>query len=224
MLIRLGDTEANAYVAESSHGSGPGVLVFHAWWGLTEDVKHACDQLASEGFTAMAIDYFGGRTASSIEEAEALRGAWDRNSSKALARAAADILLAHEATRGDVIGTIGYSLGASLAVWLADSQPKKVGAVVLYYGLGSGNQAKTRARYLGHFAETDPYVKSARREKLAEKLRDNGRPVEFHMYPGTGHWFAEPGRPDAYDQAASELAWARTIAFLGQSLGDDATT
>ena len=38
--------------------------------------------------------------------------------------------------------------------------------------------------------------------------------TDFHRYPGTRHWFAESDRPAAYDKAAAEIAWDRTVSFL----------
>ncbi len=67
---------------------------------------------------------------------------------------------------------------------------------------------------LGHFAENDPFEPSADVDALQAALRGAGRPAQFHRYPGTGHWFAEPDRTQAYDGAAATLAWQRTLAFL----------
>jgi carboxymethylenebutenolidase len=53
---------------------------------------------------------------------------------------------------------------------------------------------------------------------LEARIRAAGREVEFHVYPGTGHWFVEPDRPDAYDAAAADLVWERTLAFLAAHL------
>jgi dienelactone hydrolase len=39
------------------------------------------------------------------------------------------------------------------------------------------------------------------------------------MYPGTGHWFAEPSR-DAYRPDAAELAFERTVGFLREHLAE----
>jgi carboxymethylenebutenolidase len=41
--------------------------------------------------------------------------------------------------------------------------------------------------------------------------------VTFYRYPDTGHWFFEPDRAQAYNQAAASLAWERTLAFLKRS-------
>ena len=46
-----------------------------------------------------------------------------------------------------------------------------------------------------------------------DALRSAGRDVAIHLYPGTGHWFAEPSR-DAYRADPAELAVDRTVAFL----------
>src|SRR5256885_4742453 len=69
----------SAYLAEPSHGSGPGVLVLHAWWGLTEPFRHICDRLAEAGFVALAPDLYRGKTATTVEEAQALGEALDQD-------------------------------------------------------------------------------------------------------------------------------------------------
>jgi carboxymethylenebutenolidase len=66
---------------------------------------------------------------------------------------------------------------------------------------------------LGHFAEEDPYEDQATVTAFEKGLRDAGRDVTIHTYPGTGHWFAEPSR-NAYRPEAADLAFARTVAFL----------
>jgi hypothetical protein len=54
-------------------------------------------------------------------------------------------------------------------------------------------------------------------DALEQALQSAGRPVTFYRYPGTGHWFFESNRPQAYNQAAASLAWDRTLAFLKRS-------
>ena len=56
-------------------------------------------------------------------------------------------------------------------------------------------------------------------DALEEALKQAGRPVTFYRYSGTGHWFFEPDRPQAYDHAAASLAWERTLAFLKRPAG-----
>jgi carboxymethylenebutenolidase len=51
-------------------------------------------------------------------------------------------------------------------------------------------------------------------DELEAELRQAGCPVTFYCYAGTGHWFYEPDRADAYNEAAANLAWERTLAFL----------
>jgi carboxymethylenebutenolidase len=42
--------------------------------------------------------------------------------------------------------------------------------------------------------------------------------VEFHRYPGTGHWFFEEDVKQAFNAKAAALAWDRTLAFLRRPL------
>lgn len=77
--------------------------------------------------------------------------------------------------------------------------------------------SNSQASYLGHFAENDPFEPLSGVEHLKESLERAERPATIYIYPDVGHWFFEPDRSDAYDAAAAQLAWARTIAFLEQT-------
>jgi carboxymethylenebutenolidase len=113
---------------------------------------------------------------------------------------------------------VGFSMGGFFAVWMARSKPQDLAAVVLFYGTGAGNFAKTRAAFLGHFAEHDTFVSSKLVGKLEQRVRAAGREIETHVYPGTAHWFFEEDRPDAYDPKAAKQAWGRTVRFLKKHL------
>src|SRR5581483_2722411 len=69
----------SAYLAVPEHGSGPGVVVLHAWWDLTDVFKHVCDRLARAGFIALAPDLYHGKTTASVEQAQALGEALDQD-------------------------------------------------------------------------------------------------------------------------------------------------
>jgi carboxymethylenebutenolidase len=212
--------EASGYLALPQAGQGAGVLVLHPWWGLNEFIRGFCDRLAGEGFVVFAPDLYDGRTATTIEEAEQLSGSLDFEATIPVVTGAADYLREHTAVRGTQIGVIGFSMGAAWALLLtAELRPDDMAAVVLFYGnypgIGQDNSfAKTRAAFLGHFAEDDPYEDVADMEATRQDLERAGREVTFYTYPETGHWFFEADRPDAYKQTAAELAWQRTLGFL----------
>lgn len=203
------------FLAAPSAGSGPGVLVLHAWWGLNETVREVCQRLADGGFVAFAPDLYRGELATTIPEAEALSEGLDGEQARADVARAAEFL-SERADPSAPLAVIGFSLGAYYAVALSTSAPDRVGAVVLFYGVGEGDFARSQASYLGHFAENDTYESPTFVHWLENELRSAGRPVIFHHYPNTGHWFFERDRTDAYDEAAATLAWDRTLAFLKQ--------
>ncbi len=119
------------------------------------------------------------------------------------------------------LAVIGFSLGAYYALDLAAADPEHIRSVVIFYGTGGDDFSNASAAYLGHFAENDEYEPQSNVDALEESLRRAGGgslgAVTFYRYPDTGHWFFEPDRPQAYNQAAANLAWERTLAFLKRS-------
>lgn len=217
--LDVGSTGHRAYLALPESRSAPGVLVLHAWWGLTPVFTDVCDRLAAAGYVALAPGlYPGGATAATIVEAEALISGFDEAAVvPPVVLAAAEMVRALSNVTGGPVGVMGFSMGAYWALDLSQRWPDEVPAAVIFYGTNDGDYDTARAAYLGHFAENDPYESLQAVSALEEKMRAAGRAVSFYVYPGTHHWFVEPNRPE-YDPAAAELAWERTIEFLRQQL------
>lgn len=209
-------SKPQGFISVPPSGKGQGVLVLHAWWGLNDTIKAVCNRLAGAGFMAFAPDLYHGKVADTIEGAEALAQSLNGGNRQAEAEIAeaAEYLNGRTEDTDHNLAVIGFSLGANYALDLAATSPEHIGSVVLFYGTGGGDFSSSKATYLGHFAENDPYEPQAGVADLEATLKRAGRPVTFYCYDGTGHWFVEPDRQQAYNQAAANLAWYRTMTFL----------
>ena len=212
------NAQPDGFLAVPPGGSGRGILVLHPWWGLNDTIRTFCSQLAEAGFIAFGADLYHGQLATTIPEAERLRDALDEEQARADIAKAVDFL---SGLAGGELAVIGFSLGAFFALELSVSDPQHIRAVVVFYGTRPGDYSASRAAYLGHFAEADEFESEADVKRLEESLRLAGRPFTFQRYPGTGHWFFEPDRTEAYNPAAASLAWERTLSFLKDNLTVD---
>jgi carboxymethylenebutenolidase len=214
----------SAYLAEPEHRSGPGVLVLHAWWGLTQPFRQICDRLAEAGFVALAPDLYHGKTTAAVEEAEALVAALnqDEEGVRGDIAGAVQVLRQHVAMppaggRGK-LAVVGFSLGGAYALDLSVKEAEEIAAVVSFYASYSGlDYSGSKAAYLCHFAEDDPFEPAESVAQMEQELQAAGRPVTCYTYVGTKHWFFEENRPE-YDAQAARVAWERTIEFLHQRL------
>ncbi|HSM58308.1 MAG TPA: dienelactone hydrolase family protein [Candidatus Sulfomarinibacteraceae bacterium] len=216
----MSNAQPDGYLAAPPDGSGRPVLVLHAWWGLNDTIKDVCRRLAEAGFLAFAPDLYDGRVTDSIEEAETLSQPLFENMEETGARVAqaAAFLDERAGQRGD-LAVLGFSLGAFYALDLSVTAPDLVRSVVVFYGTRPGDYSNSQAAYQGHFADADEFEPQSEVDDLESSLKRAGRPVTFYRYPGTGHWFTEADRAQAYDEAATTLAWERTLAFLQDSTG-----
>lgn len=214
------NNQPQGYLALPAAGSGPGVVVLHAWWGLNATFKDFCERLAGEGFVAFAPDLFHGQIATTTDEAERLSSEADAEVDRVRADVSQSIayLRSLEAATGQALGIVAFSFGAYYALEASVDRPEDVGAVVLFYGSGQMDYAPARAAYLAHFAENDEWEPAEAVAQLEESLRAAGRPATIHSYPGTSHWFFEADRPDAFNEEAAALAWERTVRFLKEKL------
>jgi carboxymethylenebutenolidase len=192
-----------------------GVLVLHPWWGLNDDVRAYAERLRGEGYQVMTPDLYHGRVATTIDAAKALVGELDKDWKRAMT----EVQEAHTklSAQADRVALLAWSMGVWYSWGVAQARPDRVQALVTYYGLGELEAGKALPPILGHFAELDEFESLADVRSTEQKLVESGGVAQFHVYPGTKHWFDEPSRPE-YDKAASELAWQRTVAFLAQYL------
>ncbi len=210
--------QPDGYLAELPGGGDP-VLVLHAWWGLNDTIKTFCDRLATEGFVVFAPDLYHGKVVDTIPDAQAAVNALESSEqgfqqAQATVGEAATFLSRRAGDGRRRLAVVAFSMGVPYALGLAAAAPDLVRKVVLFYGTADADFDAARAAYLGHYAADDPYEPREYVDGLEAAIRAAGRPVTFHHYPNTGHWFFEPDRADAYNGDAADLAWERTVAFL----------
>ena len=219
-----GDTGAG-YLAVPGGGAGgtAGVLVLQEWWGLVEQITRTCDRFAEAGFTALAPDLYHGNSVPLTEPDEAAKAMMAMEMGRAATdlSGAVDELLRR--TGRDAVGVVGFCMGGGLALVLATRRPDAVKAVVPAYGVipwpdAQPDYSVMTAAVLGHAAELDDFFTPEAARQLEAELTGFGKDVVFHHYGGVGHAFFNDDRPEAYDEAAAELLWERTVAFLRDRL------
>jgi carboxymethylenebutenolidase len=214
----MSQTQPEGYLALPPAGTGRPVLVLHPWWGLNDTIRAFCDRLAEAGFVVFAPDLYHGKVTDQIPEAEALARSLDSNKASAEVSQAVSFLMERSGSDASGVAVIGFSLGAAYALDVSASEADRVHSVVVFYGVNGADFTQSKAEYLGHFAENDPYEPQESVQWLENELKQAGRSMTFYNYPGTGHWFFESDRSDAYNQEAASLAWDRTVEFLKRSL------
>ena len=196
----------------------PAVLLIHGSGGLTDVYKGFTSDFARDGFFALALDLFDGRTAKDEATRAVLTNEANSNPAKTAETIAAWIewLKADRRTNGKV-GVVGWSFSARWALEASINTP--VEATVIYVGLvhrGVKDLARLKGPVMLHLAELDHDVSKSGLELFEDTMAEAGKSVQVHWYPGT-HYFPFPTRP-SYDKELAAAAWARTTQFFHTNL------
>ena len=206
----------------------PVVVVIHEIFGLTDWVRAVADQLAADGFIAVAPDLLSGKgpqgRGTESFEGDAVREAIRKLSNDEVAQrlnAVREHALKIPAA-SDKSASIGCCWGGSASFAYAAAQPK-LNAAVVYYGTAPAENetlARINCPVLGLYGEDDARVSSTV-EATVSAMKQLGKSFEHHTYPGAGHGFlrqsAAAERAGA-NHTAAQQAWSRTIAFLKEHL------
>src|ERR1700753_946183 len=219
--------EFSAFVAKPVGTPAPAVVVLHEVFGVNDDIRQTCRELADAGFIAIAPDLFWrqerGVDLNSWSEPEwkkglALYTAYDRDIGVrdivATVRAARQI----EGSSGRV-GVMGFCLGGLMAYLIAARHEPD--AVVAYHG-GATESYLDEARaitapLLMHLAEEDEFISKDAQSRIKGALASVPS-ATVYSYPGQNHAFARPTGVH-YNAQAAALANGRTVAFLAGRLG-----
>ena len=204
----------------------PVVLLVHEIFGLTPWIRAVADQLAKDGFIAVAPDLLSGKgpggggteATSSRDEVVGLVRALKPEEVKARLDAVRAHALALPAASGKS-ATIGFCWGGGQSFAYATVQPA-LDAAIVYYGTSpeTAQLASIKAPVLGLYGGDDARVNTTIEPASAE-MKKLGRTYETEIYAGAGHGFLrdQEGREGA-NRKAAEQAWPRTVAFLKKNL------
>lgn len=202
-------------------GTHPGIVVVQEWWGLNDWIKQQADSLAAHGYVAFAVDLYRGKIAYDEATAHQLMSGLDETDAVKLCRGAADFLRSRQDVRANAVGVIGWCMGGRYAIRLAAADPG-IRACVAYYGAPVTDPAAIQgiqAAMLGNYGGDDQGPSPDQVRAFEAALRKAGKKVDFKIYPGAPHAFANVNNPwGGYRPAAARDAWGRTVAFLEQEL------
>ncbi|MEX2048082.1 MAG: dienelactone hydrolase family protein [Gemmatimonadota bacterium] len=208
--------------------NAPVVIVIQEIYGLSDWIRGVADQLAADGFIALAPDFLsgmgpnGGGTASlgaRDNVVAAVRALTPDETNRRLDAVRAYALTIPSAS--GTIGVVGYCWGGSASFNYAVHQPD-LDAAVVYYGTSPADASaygRISAPVLGLYGEDDQRV-NATIAPAREAMGPLGKSYEVEIYSGAGHGFlrAQADREGA-NLRASGQAWPRTVAFFRQHLG-----
>lgn len=143
--------------------------------------------------------------------------------------AAFDLLAAQPGVDAKRIGIAGHCWGGRVA-WLGACTNPRYKACAVFYGgrvklvMGEGNPPAIelapaiRCPMIGFFGNEDTNPSPEDVNDYDAALTKAGIEHVFHRYDGAGHAFQSFNNPERYRHEASEDAWGKVLAFLGQKL------
>ena len=209
------------------------VLMFGAIWSVTPHIEDLCNELAREGFGAIAPCLFRGTNIPSrAAPAEVLAQTFlDFDDCRCIRDLRAVLNAARAGRLGPVgfaprgIVPLGFCLGGRFAHYIAALDSECAGVVNFYGRLRFSRQANKpflpaemtgliEVPYLGHFAEIDPLIPLGDVDELRTALATRSVPTQIAIYEGARHGFVDPERPTEHHPDAAARAWSATLDFL----------
>ncbi|HEY7907485.1 MAG TPA: dienelactone hydrolase family protein [Thermomicrobiales bacterium] len=233
--FKSGTADIIAYEARPKTGTGPfpGVVVIHENMGLTDHIKDVTRRLAKEGYVGIGVDLLS-------REGGTMAFSNPQDSTTAIGKLSDDQML------GDVAAAVAYLRGTSVGapkvgitgfcfggriVIISAEKVKGFDAAVAFYGQLSTNNAAGRVDptkeaaslecpLMGNYGALDALAQGI--PAFQDAAKASGKPLDFKVFPDTGHAFNNDTRPFAngfgYVPASAQEAWTRTLAWFKKYL------
>jgi carboxymethylenebutenolidase len=221
--IPLGSAKLHTWVEyPDGEAKAPIVIVMQHGPGMDDWQRALADQLALQGFIAIAPDLHsgfgpnGGNYDSFVGTDEVMRAGARITPEEGMRRYKAAYEWGMKLPRANgKSATIGFCAGGGYSFRFAGEVPQ-VNAAVVFYGASPNSEtmARIKAPVLAFYGEDDARVTAAA-EPTAAAMKMLGKSFEFHVYPHATHGFLE-FQDLAGNPAATTDSWGKTIAFLKQ--------
>jgi carboxymethylenebutenolidase len=226
ITIECRDGAFGAYIARPKTSPVPAVVVLHEVFGVNADIRRTCDELAEQGFIAVAPDLFWrqepGVDLSVTSEPDWQHGlrlnrAYDRDAGAKDVKDSVNAVAKLPGCTGKV-AVLGYCLGGLLVYLTAVRYG--VDAGVAYHGGDTekylGEVDGLHAPLLMHLAEEDEFISKSAQAAIKAALANKPN-ATVYSYPGQNHAFSRHNGAH-YNAAAAALAHERTNEFLNRQL------
>jgi carboxymethylenebutenolidase len=209
-----------AYLARpAGNATAPGVVIIHENKGLAPHIKDVARRAATEGFVALAPDYFTpvGGTPENEDEGPEKAKLLDMQLVKGDGLASVEYLRNRSDCNGK-IGTVGFCWGGALSNQIAVNDPK-LDAGVVFYGKSpeATDVPKIKAKMMLHYGSLDENINPGV-PPYEEALKAAGADYQLFMYDGGKHAFHNDENPDRHHPEHAKTAWKRTMDFLKKTL------
>jgi carboxymethylenebutenolidase len=203
----------------------PVVVVVHEIYGLTNWVRGVADQLAAEGFIAIAPDLLTGKNIATDDAGDPVQQA----ATSAIRTLSVPVVQTHLREIGTwgmnlpsavkKYGIVGFCWGGGTSFDHAISSPG-LSASVVYYGAPSlKDLSAVNAPVLGLYGGSDARI-GATIPATDSAMKALKKTYEPHSFEGAGHGFArqQTGQNGA-NAAAIKQAWPMTVQWFRKYLG-----
>lgn len=202
----------------------PVVVVVHEIFGLSTWIRSVADQLAAEGFIAIAPDFLTGKIPLAATDTVGMQQAVAaiRTLDPAVVQRQIDAAAAYAMAlpaAAPRYGVVGFCWGGGVSFAHAVHAPT-LGAAVVYYGTSpaSAELASVRAPVLGLYGENDARV-DATIPPADSAMRALGKSFTHEIFPGAGHGFLRgQDQMNGANLAAAKRAWPMTVQFFRSNL------
>lgn len=196
--------------------AAPAVIVIHEIFGMSDFVRQTTEQLAKDGFVAIAPDLLSrrGGTPAAGDSARRWIATLSADTVTMDLDATSGFLKTVKAVRADRLGVIGFCWGGGQSFRYATNNPA-LRAFVVCYGPGpnAADMPRIQAKGLGVYAENDARI-NAGLPDVAAAMKAAGKDYPYAIYPRVGHGFLR----SRTDSAVADSAWSAVVRFFRAQL------
>lgn len=244
VTYEVDDLQMVAHLAQpDGEGPWPTVLIGHDGVGLHDYQRGRADQLAEQGYLALAMDYHGGQLF--IDDPEAMLARVmpliaDAGRMLDIGRKALDVLLAVPGADGNRLAALGYGAGGNIVLELARAGVPFKAVAVVHPGLQNAHSqdwTNVSGPVLACTGSEDPISTPDQLVSFTRTLQEAGVDWQATIYGGAKHAFwAAPTNPDGsltggsehvtatvpgvgYHPTNTERAWRAVLDLFDETVG-----